>query len=243
MNVDRYTTEQLVDRWEDQRELKNLMGRYMNRIIQNRDAEIFDGFWAKREDICLGFNDGWYVGAEAVSAYYAACRDRHALVAALLQKKFSERIGDKTAAQLFGIGTFRDYPIVSPIIKIAGDGKTAKGLWYNYGSHAELTSRGPEAYWCFGFFAADFVREEDEWKLWHLQFTNDVDARCGTSWGKPAEPYPELAEFAQLKEFKMPAYSVPAAVRAYYSPDRPFTGAPRLPEDYTTFAETFSYGV
>ena len=31
-------------------------------------------------------------------------------------------------------------------------------------------------------------------------------------------------------------------VRALYSADRPLTAAPRIPEPYDTFANTFSYG-
>ena len=239
----KYSTEQLVGRWEDQREIKNLMGRYMNYVIQNRDGEIFDRFWASAEDICLGFNDGWYVGQDAVKNYYEAARQRHILVAELIQKRFPQELGDKTPQDIFGIGTFRDYPITAPVIKLAEDGKTAKGLWYCYGSHAELTPGGPSSFWTFGYFAADFIREGDEWKLWHMQCTNDVDCRCGQSWGKPVEALPDLPEFAPLKDFSMPEYSVNTTVRAYYTPDRPLTGAPAIPADYRTFADTFSYGV
>ncbi|MCD7770043.1 MAG: nuclear transport factor 2 family protein [Oscillospiraceae bacterium] len=240
---EKFTTEQLTDRWEDQRDIKNLMGKYINLTLQNRDAEIFGMLWSGEADVCLGLNDGWYVGLSAVNGYYNAVHDRNVLIADLLQKKFPEKIGDKTADEIFGIGTFRVYPIVSPIIQIAEDGKTAKGLWYAQGSQAIVGPARPTSHWTWGYFAADFIREDDTWKIWHLQFTNDVDARCGYDWGKPAEPMEELPEFAPLKDFAMPAYSVKATVRPYYSPDRPLTGVPRLPEEYKTFAGTFSYGI
>ncbi len=32
------TTEQLVQRWEDQRNIKNLMGKYCNIVILNREG-------------------------------------------------------------------------------------------------------------------------------------------------------------------------------------------------------------
>lgn len=244
MKQPRFTIEQLVDRWEDQRDIKNLMGIYTNYIIMNDDALVFNDLWSQEQnDVCYGENDGWYVGPEAVKGYYAAVRNRNALVAQLLQRKFPEEIGEKKAEDIFGIGTFRVYPVACPVIEIAEDGATAKGLWYCWGSHAEVKGCGPTSNWTWGFFAADFVREGDAWKIWHLQYTNDVDARCGANWGKPAQPLPELPEFAPLNDFKLPAYTVSVPIRAMYNASRPLTPAPRTPEPYATFADTFSYGV
>lgn len=77
-----FTTEQLVDRWEDQRDVRNLMGIYVNYIILNDDAKVFDDLWSRREDVCYGDNGGDYVGADAARGYYAAVHERNALVAA-----------------------------------------------------------------------------------------------------------------------------------------------------------------
>jgi hypothetical protein len=99
------------------------------------------------------------------------------------------------------------------------------------------------ANWTWGYFAVDFRREEDGWKIWHLSYTNDVDCICGQSWGKEKQPLPDLPEFAALADFRYPAYSVTKEVRALYTPSRPHTDAPSIPEPYTTFAETFSYGI
>lgn len=46
MKRTKFTTEQLVDRWEDQRDIKNLMGIYINYIIMNDDAKVFGDLWA-----------------------------------------------------------------------------------------------------------------------------------------------------------------------------------------------------
>ena len=102
---------------------------------------------------------------------------------------------------------------------------------------------GPVANWTWGYFAADFVRTEDGWKIWHLSYTNDVDCICGQSWGKEKQPLPELPEFAELGEFKYPEYTVSKTIRTLYTPARPHTDAPRIPEPYNTFADTFSYGI
>ena len=238
-----FTTEELVQRWEDQRALKNLMGKYANCLILNREQDIFGLFWSEEADICLGFNDGYYVGPEAVSGYYQACHDRNALVAKLLQKKFPDKLGDKTDEEIYGIGPFKVKPLSSPVIEVAADGQTAKGLWHCQGAYNDVETCGPVANWTWGYFAVDFRREENGWKIWHLSYTNDVDCICGQSWGREKKPLPDLPEFAALADFHYPPYTMKTQVRELYSPERPHTDAPRIPEPYTTFAETFSYGI
>lgn len=239
----KYTTEELVSRWEDQREIKNLMGKYANCIILNREGEIFNLFWAENtENICLAFNDGFYRGGVAVSGYYDACRERNSLVAKLLQKRFPEKLGSMSDDEIYGIGPFKVKPMACPVIEISDDNNSAKGLWYCQGAYNDVEIGGPIARWTWGYFAADFMRQDSQWKILNLQSVNDVDSICGQSWGKPQANYPELPEFAELREFKYPAYTETVTLREQYSPKRPLTGAPKLPQPYKTFAETFSYG-
>ena len=232
----------LTERWEDQRTIKNLMGKYVNCLLLNRQGEMFDSFFSKRSDICLTFNDGSYIGTDAVSGYFAAMVAHNKLAAKLLQQRLPEKLGNRPEEDIYGIGPFHVKPLTAPVIEVAGDGETAKGLWFCLGCNAEVTSRGPEASWTWGYFAGDFVYEDEDWKIWHLQYLNDVDSLCGQSWGKAVTPYPELPEFAPLKEFQFPPYTVSEKVRETYSVSRPLTESPRIPEPYQTFSETFSYG-
>ncbi|MDR1766113.1 MAG: nuclear transport factor 2 family protein [Lachnospiraceae bacterium] len=234
--------ETMVARWEDQRELKNLMGKYANCVVLNREGELFDLFWAKDdEDVCLAFNDGYYKGGLDVSGYYEAAAGRNALVASLLRDRFPEKLGAMGDDEIYGIGPFKVKPMSCPVIEIAGDGRTAKGLWYCQGASNEVGAAGPVANWTWGYFAVDFVRQ-NSWRILHLMHVNDVDSTCGQSWGKPQVPYPDLPEFAPLGEFRYPPYTKALTVRPYYSPGRPMVPAPRIPQPYTTFSETFSYG-
>ena len=122
-----YTTEQLVERWEAQRAIKNLMGKYANCVILNREQDIYGLFWSAREDVSLMFNDGAYTGAAKVKAYYDACHDRNALVAKLMQKRFPKELGGKSDEEIYGVGPFKVKPMACPVIEVAGDGQTAKG--------------------------------------------------------------------------------------------------------------------
>ena len=238
-----FTTEQLTQRWEDQRYIKNLMGKYVNVILLNHEEEIISRFWSQREDLCLGFNDGYYVGREAVSGYYDAVEARNLLVAQTIQKHFPEQLGGMSDEEIYGIGPFKVKPLYNPVIEIAGDGKTAKALWSCQGAHNEVSTAGPVANWTWGYFAVDFIREDSGWKVWHLLYVNDVDCICGQSWGKPQQPYPDLPQFAALGDFQYPEYTVSKCVRKLYAPDRPVELTPEIPVAYSTFEETFSYGI
>ena len=46
------------------------------------------------------------------------------------------------------------------------------------------------ANWTWGYFAVDFIRENDGWKIWHMQYVNDVDCICGQSWGRASSLIP-----------------------------------------------------
>ncbi len=238
-----FTTEQLTVRWEDQRAIKNLMGKYANCVLLNREHDIYGMFWSKRDDVTLMFNDGAYTGAASVKAYYDACHDRNALVAKLMQKRFPDVLGGKSDDEIYGVGPFKVKPMACPVIEVAGDGKTAKGLWFCQGAYNDVETCGPVAHWTWGYFAVDFAKEDDGWKVWHLQYLNDVDCLCGQSWAAEQKPYPDLPEFAPLADFKYPEYSVKKEFRALYSADRPVTQCPEIPQPYDTFADTFSYGV
>ena len=45
MNVNNMDLEMLVNRWEDRRELQNLMGRYTYALLLKEETEIYDTFW------------------------------------------------------------------------------------------------------------------------------------------------------------------------------------------------------
>ena len=55
--------------------------------------------------------------------------------------------------------------------------------------------------------------------------------------------YAAIEEFAPLADFAYPPYTVEKKLREYYTPQRPHTDAPPIPQPYDTFADTFSYGI
>lgn len=238
-----YTSEQLVGIFEDQRDLKNLMGKICYTILLKQEKDMVRSFWSSRADICLGTNDGYYDGAEAVGGYYQAVHAHTVEATAFLKKAFPDRMGKLSEEEQFGAGSMDVKPMDTAVIEIAGDGETAKGIWYSRGTYNDVTPQGPLAYWKLGIYACDFVRENGQWKIWHMLNLTDVLVPGGRSWGdKEVAPYPDLPEWAEAKPFVAPAPNKPQVLRETYYPGRPFSPLPEPPVPYETFADTFSYG-
>lgn len=235
-----------MDRWEDRRDIQNTMVRFISQdYLLRREKDMYDKYWSKAADVSLGVNDGYYSGAEAVKGYYEAIHQRTLLESKLIQQKYPTRLGGKSDEEIYGVGVMRAKPLDTPVIEIAGDGKTAKGIWALRAMNVDLTPSGHVSYWEWGWVAADFVREGDDWKVWHLLYVHDLYLPSDASWAddfKQAE-YPEDEAFAPLKNFQFPAPNVKRPVRQAYHTRRPFTPAPEYPVPYETFAETFSYGL
>lgn len=238
----RKTSEQLVGIFEDQRDLKNLMGKVCYTILLKREKDMVASFWSSRADICLGTNRGYYVGAEAVQGYYQAVHDHTEAATAFLKQAFPERMEKLTEAEQFGAGSMDVKPMDTAVVEIAEDGETAKGIWYSRGTYNDITPQGPVAFWDYAVFACDFVREEGQWKILHMLRLSDIVVPGGKSWGKHYAPYPDLPEFAGARGFEPPEPTVKKTLREPYYPGRPFAPLPEPPVPYRTFQETFSYG-
>jgi hypothetical protein len=238
----KYTPEQLADRWHDCREVQNLMGKFVTAMQLKKDTEIPAAFWAGADDVSLGFNGGFYVGQEAVKGYFAYRDERTKAESAVIKSLFPEKTKGLTEKELYGVGQMTINPITTPLVELSGDGKTAKGLWHTFGLENGVTPQGALSYWKIGFVAADFIKEGDDWKLWHVLFATDVDLPMGDDWVAPPER-PVQPEFASLCDVTMPEFTVKKENRHVYSTDRPFTPPPQMPEPYETFGETFSYGI
>ena len=233
-----YTSEQLVGIFEDQRDLKNLMGKLCYTILLKQEDQMISRFWSAQEDICLGTNRGWYLGREAVSGYYSAVY-RHTAEATA----FLKRMEKLTEQEQFGAGSMDVKPMDTAVIEIAGDGESARGIWYSRGTYNDLTPQGPLAFWELGIYACDFVREDGQWKVLHLLQLTDIHTPGGRSWGDPKpEPFPNLPEFDGAVPFTAPEPTVPEVLREAYYPGRPFAPLPEPPVPYETLSETFSYG-
>ena len=140
------------------------------------------------------------------------------------------------------MGNMYAHPLTTGLVELAEDGKTAKGLWYSIGNEAMAQADGTaHVQWMLGKVAADFVREEDGWKIWHIVISTDVDCQAGHDYGE----YPVYEDWSAdstnqvRREFGRPTVEVLTHDVTFNWWDN---YPPMPPKDYKTFTDDISYG-
>lgn len=238
-----YSAVELTERWEAVREIENLMGRRAFYGMLGENDKVWNEYWCRKApDPCLGVNEGFYKGYDAIGAYYDALHDYILLQTELAQKAYPEELGGKSLEEIYNVGNLVCANLSTPLIELAEDGQSAKGLWYVRGTDLGFGPTGPESWHFMGRVAVDFLPEDGAWKIWHLLYAEDLRSPTGRSWAEPAPELPADPRFAALADFRFPAPNVQTTLHERYHDRRQLKPFPRLPEPYTTFAETFSYG-
>ena len=238
-----YTAEQLVDRCLLIREAQNVVGSALHYDMLAKWNALYDEFWSKDEDVCMGVNNGYFKGAEAVRGYYTKKTENAAAVSKFLMEKWGDKyIDGATVEDIYGAGYVKGNDFHSAIIELAGDNQSAKCLFQVQSANTNITPKGPLSYWNLSYLGVDLVWEDETFKIKNMVWVHDVDHPVAEPWTEPTK-YPDLPEFAALAALEEPVPNVPQEILAAYTPDRPFPKYPEMPVPYNTLAETFSYGI
>lgn len=115
----------------------------------------------------------------------------------------------------------------TPIVEVAADGKTAKGLWNSPGLEAHSAGGQGKGWWTWSKFAIDFLKTEDGWKIWHFGRYLYFSTEYLKSWAKsPVHIYrpPHLTA------------DQPAPPQYYYTPEAIYPDEePAIPLPYETW--------
>jgi hypothetical protein len=149
-------------------------------------------------------------------------------------------------------GGMIQHTLTTPVIEIAGDGKTAKGIWISPGHETGPNRRTGtlQGQWAWCKYGCDFVKEDGRWRLWHYHVYATFITPYDTDWvntpqsgtqpaGPPegGEPPPGPGPMGD-----MPQPNVPTTYHNPYSKDYVAEMVPAPPLPYETFDDTFSYG-
>lgn len=222
MNYTEYDDIELIKRSYAISQVRNLMGRYVYCGGSPDQSDVYDLFWVKStKSPVMGQNHGFYSGEESIRKFYKA-----------VQKANPGNTGVHERA------------ISSYVIEIARDMQTAKGVWYAHGLETGKDVAGKdEGWWTFEKYAVDFALEDDNtagearWKIWHLITGTDFYSKAGQRFGR--EDGNNEMGIPGVFLSAMPQPDIPAAV---YDLNFGFRKVLEMPEPYTTFSETFSYG-
>ncbi|GFM31539.1 nuclear transport factor 2 family protein [Novosphingobium sp. PY1] len=228
----------------DRAAVENLFSRYMYLHNAFQDNQIVD-LWAKKgtPDIRAQYSNlGVYTNWDSIISYH---RDRPSPIGKLLF-----------------------HYVTTPIIEVAGDGQTAKGLWIVNGLESGLTD--PEHAknmpdWMFEKdmvdgkkvwmhnvylkYGIDFIKQDGQWKIWHFHCFEVARAPYGMGWipfAAAAQDDPFNFDLMYMgddgKPVFMPKPDGPASVlNNTYRTDTAQKLEARPPEPYRTFSETFAY--
>ena len=196
-----------VERLKAVHEIQNLVGRYMVIHTPATTSKSWELFALKQPDVSVEIAMwGVFVGAENI------------------KKLYEEGHGEPV------VGTMFEHQLTTPIIEVAEDGQTAKGLWFSPGHETPMIDGKLEARWNWGKFGADFIKEDGEWKIWHFHFYDTFMIPFDKSWvDTPQPPRDAIEEQPGLKMDK------PPTVRSTYYPDEMRGPIPFYPEPYDTW--------
>lgn len=222
-----------VQREADARAVENVMGLRANLYGANRPDQIVELFASKQPDTSFSMNGNvMLVGYDKIKGAFGPDPVRAQRNLEQLAKIYPQT---DTKPENQGAGDFRLHSLMSPVIEVAEDGKTAKGFWQTIGPAYLLNNGNPYASMAFEKYAVDFIKEDGQWKIWHLAVFVDSVYRFDKPFGE------------QVQEKLNPATPAAGGMAAPATPYQEWapTRAPKqveLPRPYRTFSETFSYG-
>jgi hypothetical protein len=144
--------------------------------------------------------------------------------------------------------------LTTPVIEVAGDGKTAKGAWISFGHVSNPSGGSITSSWAQEKYGMDFVKEDGNWKIWHLRTYVDFYSPVDESWTAMAGYSPQDSTIQQAiaklqgkakKESGAKSDTADPDEKGVYYKEYSLTTVPVMqptpPVTYCTFGETFSY--
>lgn len=202
--------EREVTRVRDWQEISNLHGRYNHLVLGHHWDPILELFAMKTPGLSAEVTEsGVFLGPEGV------------------RRVFVDMLGG-----LYNYtGMCALHELTTPVIEIAGDGRTAKGMWFTWSANTNNhPERGLIPIWQAIKYDHTFVREEGRWKF--LNFRAYLFFRSSFDKGWVAEPVIGGSTIRGQDERQAIRSDLPTTFHAPYDPTRHNEGLPLPPEPY-----------
>ncbi|TXS90278.1 nuclear transport factor 2 family protein [Parahaliea maris] len=166
---------------EDVHAIQNVMSRhgwYYSSGQHKRELEEL--FALDHPDVSWGNGYEYWVGKDLLWDYYVTYFDqfrKRDLVA------FAEQHpGVEVTHENLGAGTSMFHTNSTPVIEVAKDGKSAKGIWYSIGQVTQTPGGRQSANYMWERYGVDFIKVDGEWRILHFTVLTDWAASPGNSW-------------------------------------------------------------
>jgi hypothetical protein len=219
------------------------MGKHraeMESLWVSKDGEYADTVkWTNPQGIWKGYDAVWN--------FYVAAHE--ATLQQTLDEISSIYPSIQNVPENLGIGgEWASHLQTTPVIEVAGDGLTAKGVWYSPGLHmtAQISNGNvsKSGSWFWEKYGVDFVKEDGKWKIWHISIYYENTA---PGWNADTNNYYSSAQTAGSGSNTQSGPNLPSPTESNPDPYKAWSPTklpeiePQLPEPYYTFSETFSY--
>jgi SnoaL-like domain len=170
------TLQQKIQRLQDLGAIRNLMGRYEYLHAANLHGQTPELFAQKAAGVRLENGArGIYLGTEGITRFF----------------------GDLAKGMGDGAGQLHLHLSTTPVIEVAADGQTAQGVWISPGVETSpgKDDKAASALWAWIKYGVDFIKEDTQWKIWHLHMYRVFMAPYDKSWTEvnpaPAKQAPD----------------------------------------------------
>lgn len=211
---------QIIENVEAYQKIQNLMGRYQYLHTAAMYDDMANLFALKTPGVSAEMAWGVYDGAKGIKRLFGPTH------------RVAEG-ADSHPGHMFIL------PLTTPVIEVAGDGKTAKGVWIatgtgtspnTFSAKAELQARWE---WCK--YGCDFIKENGQWKIWHMHVYGIFMTPYDRTWIEKADHLPvDLPD--ELKADRPPTRPL-----WMYKPTIKTELAPVPPEPYEIWDDSMSY--
>jgi hypothetical protein len=226
--------EEKAQRAWDYQEIQNVMSAHSYYYEAQQQWAELDAIWSKREDIAYV---PYSVGRQAVRDFYGAGNEWSRKEKLKIMNRLFPDVANIRENE--GIGDMVIRLLSTPYIVIAGDGATAKGIWYSPSICTEIGQDGepvPTLIW--EKVEADFVKEDGSWKIWHLrpwpQFATPIDKSYID--GSRRSPGRTVVKKEPPRDEPPPEMAGPVG----YHVKRVAKFEPELPRSYDTWEDSLS---
>ena len=152
---------------KDIQEIQNVMSRHAWYYSSGQHKrEFYELFAYDMPDVSWGNGSEWWVGKDLFYNYYVEYFDAFRMRDL---KAFAEKHPEvKVIPENLGAGSSMFHTNSTPVIEVAGDGKTAQGIWYSIGQVTQTPGGQQTPTYMWERYGVDFIKVDGEWKIWQV---------------------------------------------------------------------------
>lgn len=180
-----FTDEEMVFHAWDKEMIQDLIGRFVLYWGNGENRRILDELWVREpehtKDASFATNIGFYVGLDEVRRHLV---DEYEAKEQAVLAEFQQARPDAgyTDADL-GMGLTQMHSCTTPLLYISVDDQTARYLCYDLGMSGQGHPDGTgDCYTQYNIMLVELVREQDQWKIWHVVQEHDFTIESGKNY-------------------------------------------------------------